>query len=76
MRGALWLFLYLVLHADRGTGRLTRRYQTIARDTGIPARTIRRWLLTLRRQNYVTVTSSGRALVIHIRRWKSLPARK
>ena len=76
MDGAVWLYLYLLVHADRGTGRVLRRYQTIARDMGRPVATIRRWLSTLRQHDYLTVTHTSHSLVIHIQKWKSLPERK
>lgn len=72
MKSAIWLFMYLIIHADRKSGTLTRKYQTIAADTGIAARTIRRWMLALRQHKYVEVESTGRSLVIHIRRWRSI----
>lgn len=75
MRNSIWLFLYLVLHANRRTGKvMQRRYQTIVKDMGVPLGTIRRWLNTLRKHNYVTIERSGQALVIHIQKWKTLPA--
>ena len=74
MKGAVWLFMYLLLHADRKTGELRRKHATISHDMGITARTIRRWLERLCRHGYVTVTHTGRALVIHIQKWKPLGA--
>jgi hypothetical protein len=72
LRSALWLYLYLIIHADRQTGQVIRRYSTIAHDMGQQPRTVQRWLRVLRRQNYVAIRNSGRALVIHIQQWKSL----
>lgn len=74
MGPALWLLLYLIIHADRDRGVLSRKYKTIAADMGISQRTVRSWLTRLRQQNYVSVTPTGRSLVIHIRRWKSASA--
>ena len=74
MRGALWLFLYLVIHADRRTGTLIRRGRTVAADMGMPLPTVRRWLATLRHQGYVTTEQTGRSLVIHIAKWKPITA--
>ena len=71
---AIWLFLYLIIHADRKIGTLIRRYSTIATDMKRPERTIRRWMLTLRRYGYVEVRRTGRAQVIHISKWRSLKA--
>jgi hypothetical protein len=72
MDGAIWLFLYLIIHADRRTGRLMRRYETIAADMSRPSRTIRKWMLTLRRYGYVEVARTGRSLVIHIQKWRAV----
>lgn len=74
MRGALWLYLYLLIHADRTTGKLTRRYYTIAEDMGVPPRTVRQWMTTLRQQDYISSRPTGRALVIHIQKWKPITA--
>jgi DNA-binding transcriptional ArsR family regulator len=72
MRSALWLYIYLIVHANRKTGDLSRRYETIARETGISKRTIRYWLSMLRREGYVEVDRSGHTTAINIRiqRWK------
>lgn len=67
---AVWLYLYLIIHADRRTGRLVRRSLTIAQDMHVPLRTIRRWLAILRDEEYASVLLTGRSLIIHIHRWK------
>jgi DNA-binding PadR family transcriptional regulator len=72
MRTAVWLYLYLLIHADRRTGKLYRLIDTIAHDMGVKPTTIRRWLMTLARNGYVTRTRTGRALNITIERWKAL----
>jgi hypothetical protein len=75
MKSAIWLFLYFVVHADRKTGKLLRRYNTIVKETGLARRTIRHWLLILKRNGYVVVEHSGRSLAItvQVRKWKPLP---
>ena len=60
MRGALWLYLYLLIHADRTTGKLTRRYYTIAEDMGVPPRTVRQWT-TERRKRYLGANTARAA---------------
>ena len=74
IRSALWLYIYLIVHANRKTGDLSRRYETIARETGISKRTIRHWLSVLRREGYVEVDRSSHttAINIHIQRWKPI----
>lgn len=74
MRGALWLFLYCLIHCDRVNGHLMRRTQTIATDMGVPLRTVRHWVTTLRRQGYIETKSTGRSLTIHILKWKPIVA--
>jgi len=74
MRSALWLFIYLIVHADRKTGWLIRRYETIVRETGISKRTIRHWLSVLQKSGYVKLDRTGHTIAIHIRiqRWKPI----
>jgi len=73
MKEAVWLFLYLILHADRPTGTLRRKLTTIGRDMGVPRRTIQRWLRRLRQGGYITTRETGRAVQIAILKWKTLP---
>lgn len=73
MKNAIWLFLYLLLHADRRSGFVARKVRTIATDTGIGKSTIRRWLKTLRTGGYVATRSTGRCLLVQIEKWKPLP---
>jgi hypothetical protein len=72
MKNALWLFLYLLLHADRMSGFLTRKIKTICTDMGIPRDTIIRWLSMLRKGGYITTENTGRCLHIQITKWKNL----
>src|SRR4051812_23272706 len=60
MHTSVWLYLYLVIHADRATGTLYRLVPRISGDTGIPPRTIRRWLARLKSGGYITVRPTGR----------------
>src|ERR1043165_7145672 len=61
MGSALWLFSYLLLHADRKTGRLIRMLDTISKEMGINQRTIRYWLGRLRKHGYITTRHTGRS---------------
>lgn len=72
MRTSLWLYIYLVIHADRHTGKLTRLLPTIARDMGVASRTIRQWLAVLKRHGYIVTEPTGRALKLTIAKWKPL----
>jgi len=72
MGRSLWLYLYLIVHADRKSGTLRRLVATIARDMGLSEAVSRRWLRTLRRHNYVITKTTGRALEITIVKWRPL----
>lgn len=74
MRNALWLFVYFIIHADRRSGSLSRRYETIVQDMGIKKRTVRNWLLRLRKAGYIKIERSrgSSAIYIHIQRWKPI----
>jgi DNA-binding transcriptional regulator PaaX len=76
MGSALWLFIYLVVHANPESGALYRKYHTVAGEMGISPRTVRSWLARLMRHGYVTVTRTGRSQVIHICKWKNASAYK
>ena len=70
MKNALGLYLYLLSHADRRSGRLVRKYETIARDMGFPVRTIRDWMQRLYFYEYVQITKTGRAMIIDVLKWR------
>jgi hypothetical protein len=72
MGNALWLFLYLLLNANRTTGTLMRKVRTISADTGIQRRRIFEWLSILREKEYISTKNSGRCLLITINKWKPL----
>ncbi len=76
MGRAVWLYLYLIVHANRTTGILFRKTITIAVDMGIPIRTIQHWLNLLRKHNYVLTQSTGRSLIITITKWRPIIKRK
>jgi hypothetical protein len=67
---ALWLYGYLIVHADRRTGTLYRKVATIASDMQVPTRTIQAWLTLLRQRGYIQTKQTGRALVIGIKKWR------
>lgn len=72
MKQAIWLYLYLLLNADARCGTLFRRLSTIAKDTGVPKRTIRRWLTILKRYGYITAEYNGRFWLIAITKWRPI----
>ncbi len=71
MKNALWLFLYLVLGANRQTGMLVRKIQTICTDMGLERDTVLRWLKILREGDYIATKSNGRCLSIQVKKWKA-----
>lgn len=76
IRQAIWLYLYLLLVANRESGRLYRRLSTIALETGFNPRSIQRWLRTLREKGYIETVSNGRSLNISITKWKPISRRQ
>src|SRR5712692_8101870 len=72
MKSALGLYLYLLMHADRRSGRLVRKYGTIARDMGFPVRTIRDRMGRLHFYDYVRITKTGRAMIIDMLKWRPI----
>jgi hypothetical protein len=72
IRSAIWVYVYLVIHADRRTGTLRRKLSTIATDTGISPRVIQYGISKLRRGGYITTQNTGRYLEISIAKWKPL----
>lgn len=67
---ALWVYVYLIVHADRATGVLRRKLNTIAKDMDVTSRIIQYGISKLRRGGYITTTNSGRFLEIRINKWK------
>ena len=71
MKNSIWLFLYLLIHADKAKGIVLKKIDAICLDTGIKRHTITRWLNTLKKQGYVTTRNTGRYLYIQIKLWKN-----
>ena len=69
MKTAIWLFLYLFFSADRGSGSLARKIETISSEMGIKRDTIIRWINVLRKHGYIATRNTGRGLLIQIRQW-------
>lgn len=69
---AVWLFLYLIIHANRSTGKSFRAVSTIAEDMGVSKATIKRWLRSLTRNGYVNYLRKGNVLQFEILKWKPL----
>lgn len=73
MKNAVWLYLYFLLNANRKTGILMRKIETVTRDTGVTRDTAMRWLNVLRSSGYIETVNTGRSLTIQMTRWKALP---
>ena len=63
---AVWLYLYLTLHANRQSGRLRRKYITIATDMFVSPKTVQRWMSMLRKSGHIKTTRLVTALDIEI----------
>lgn len=72
MGNAVWLYLYLLISANRSDGTVLRRLETIALQTGYNERTVARWLQELREEGYITSTSNGRSLRVQITKWRPI----
>ena len=75
MGSAVWLYLYLLVYANRLSGMLFRRTATIAKDMGLSCRTISRWLKILKVGQYIETRRTGHALQISITKWKPIKKR-
>lgn len=71
MGSAVWLFLYLLVNADRKTGSLFRKIKTMSSDMGTTRDMTMRWLVILRERGYIATTSTGRCLSIQINKWRT-----
>ena len=76
MGPSLPLYLYLHIFADRGKGRLFRKYQTISEHMGIPVSTIKKWMKRLKSRGYVELTSLGNGLNIQITKFRPIRSTK
>lgn len=72
MKSSVWLFLYILLSADRITGSMKKKMKTISLDMGIKERTVRAWLRILKQAGYLEIKNSGHCLSITVKKWKSL----
>lgn len=72
MKQAVWLYLYMLVNADARQGTLFRKLSTIAKDTGIPTRTIRRWLGMLKRHQYILAEYNGSFWQIAVTKWRPI----
>ncbi|MCK4351820.1 helix-turn-helix domain-containing protein [candidate division WOR-3 bacterium] len=72
LKNAIWLLLYFITDADRKTGYLIRKCQTISQDMGVSKNTIYSWLARLRKHDYIETQSTGRALLIKIAKWRPI----
>ena len=70
MGASLWTYLYLLTYTNRANGVVRRRQETIARETGLPLRTIQRHLKRLAAQKYITLLKPETYSQIRIEKWK------
>ena len=74
IKNAVWLYLYLILNANRSSGFLMRKIKTISANMGVSKTTITDWLNILRKHDYIATQNTGRCLLIQIQKWKTLKA--
>ena len=72
MGNAVWLYLYLLISANRMDGTVLRKQETIALQTGLTERTVARQLQDLRDNGYITSINNGRSLRILITKWRPI----
>lgn len=72
MKSAVWLYVYLLLNADRRTGFLSRKFITISKDMGLSQGAVKRWMTILRKGGYVATKSNGHSLTIRVNKWRSI----
>ena len=72
MGHAIWLYSYLVTYADRESGELMRRNETIAQEIDVPLRTLERWFGVLRKKKYICTQKLQRGFLIKIQNWRSI----
>jgi hypothetical protein len=70
MGASLWTYLYLLTYTNRTSGIVRRKQETIARETGLPLRTIQRHLKRLSAQKYITLLKPETYSQIRIEKWK------
>jgi hypothetical protein len=70
MGASLWTYLYLLTFTNRKTGTVSRPLETIAKETGLPLRTIQRHLKQLSSKKYITLLKPQTYSQIRIEKWK------
>lgn len=70
MRQAIWLYLYLLLAVNHGTGKRLLSPAAIAREMGVSEPTVRSWLGHLRKAGYLTTERQGSLVRVGITKWK------
>jgi len=73
MGNSIWLYLYLLCNADRKTGMVYRKRETIAKDMGLPLKNVQRYLRRLREGGYIKTDRRQYSLLISITNWRPLP---
>ncbi len=76
MGSAVWLYLFLLISANRSNGIVWRKEETICLQTGFSERTVARWLQELRDKGYILSINNGRSLRILITKWRPITGRR
>jgi len=69
MGKALWLYLHLHMYADRNGGKLMRKYETIAKETGRSVSTVKRRMKKLEREGYIRLRRMQHGFSIDIEKY-------
>lgn len=72
MKQSVWLYLYLLLAANRERGRRLLDPVRVATEMGISEATARSWLGHLRQAGYVTIRREGEHLEVTVTRWRTV----
>ena len=70
MGPAIWIYLYLLIYADRKTGVVHRTQESMHQDTGYSIRAIQSHLRRLKKYGYIATGRTGRYLKITVSKWK------
>jgi hypothetical protein len=70
MGPALWLYLYLIMYANRQTGVVHRTQATIREETGYSLRSIQNHIRRLKHLGYISCAKKGRNLEFTLTKWK------
>ena len=69
---AIWLYNFFCADAERKNGEWAGRLSKVADQTGIPIWTIKRYMRTLKKGDYIDARRSSNGLIVKIKRYKTI----